>query len=286
MPRHEDGLVLDGLRGPRDAPLVSDDADGCSCAAARWPSRSCACSFPCHVDWGCAGAGRARNALDHRDHAEVDSAPRAGICPEHRDELSCYGDRNGIRPRARARSDFAPCAYTRQRAPDHAILSQLSVASALVLLHAFAALRGSHRQQHCCAARLGQINLRVGPSRHGECVRLVRGAVQSIPAGQWEAAEALAFTRLQTLRMIILPQCIKRMTPPWMNLYAILTVATPLTSVVGVSEAMTLTGDILSSEGRTELLVPMYLYLLMWFFVYCYPIARATVALERRFAVR
>jgi polar amino acid transport system permease protein len=115
---------------------------------------------------------------------------------------------------------------------------------------------------------------------------LVRGAVQSIPSGQWEAAEALAFARLQTLRMIILPQCIKRMTPPWMNLYAILTVATPLTSVVGVSEAMTLTGDILSSQGRTELLVPMYLYLLMWFFIYCYPIARATAALERRFAVR
>jgi polar amino acid transport system permease protein len=115
---------------------------------------------------------------------------------------------------------------------------------------------------------------------------LVRGAVQSIPSGQWEACEALAFTRLQTLRMVILPQCIKRMTPPWMNLYAILTVATPLTSVVGVSEAMTLTGDILSSEGRTELLVPMYFYLLLWFFAYCYPIALATVALERRYQVR
>ncbi len=114
---------------------------------------------------------------------------------------------------------------------------------------------------------------------------LVRGAVRSIPFGQWEAADSLAMTRAQTLRMIILPQCIKRMTPPWMNLYAILTVATPLTSVVGVSEAMTLTGDILSSEGRSELLVPMYLYLLLWFFLYCYPIARATLALEKRFAV-
>src|SRR6185369_16140499 len=115
---------------------------------------------------------------------------------------------------------------------------------------------------------------------------LVRGAVRSIPYGQWEAAESLAMTRRQTLSMIILPQCVKRMTPPWMNLYAILTVATPLTSVVGVSEAMTLTGDILSSEGRTELLVPMYLYLLLLFFIYCYPIALATVALERRFQVR
>jgi polar amino acid transport system permease protein len=115
---------------------------------------------------------------------------------------------------------------------------------------------------------------------------LVRGAVRSIPYGQWEASEAMAFTRMQTLRMVILPQCIKRMTPPWMNLYAILTVATPLTSVVGVSEAMTLTGDILSSEARTELLVPLYLYLLLWFFLYCYPIARATQVLERRFQVR
>jgi polar amino acid transport system permease protein len=115
---------------------------------------------------------------------------------------------------------------------------------------------------------------------------LVRGAVRSIPYGQWEAAESLAMSRRQTLGMIILPQCVKRMTPPWMNLYAILTVATPLTSVVGVSEAMTLTGDILSSEARTELLVPMYLYLLIWFFLYCYPIARATLALEKRFQVR
>jgi polar amino acid transport system permease protein len=110
--------------------------------------------------------------------------------------------------------------------------------------------------------------------------------VRSIPYGQWEASESLAMTRRQTLWMIILPQCVKRMTPPWMNLYAILTVATPLTSLVGVSEAMTLTGDALASEGRTELLVPMYLYLLLFFFLYCYPIARATQALERRFAVK
>jgi polar amino acid transport system permease protein len=115
---------------------------------------------------------------------------------------------------------------------------------------------------------------------------LVRGAVQSIPFGQWEASEALAFSRRQTLWMIILPQCVKRMLPSWMNLYAILVVGTALASIVGVNESMTLTGDILAAENRTELLVPMYLYLLLWFFAYCYPIARATVALERRFQVR
>lgn len=115
---------------------------------------------------------------------------------------------------------------------------------------------------------------------------LVRGAVLSIPFGQWEASDALAFSRRQILWMIILPQCIKRMLPPWMNLYAILVVGTALASIVGVNESMTLTGDILAAENRTELLVPMYLYLLFLFFAYCYPIARATVSLERRFQVR
>ena len=115
---------------------------------------------------------------------------------------------------------------------------------------------------------------------------VVRGGVRSIPLAQWESAETLAFTRRQTLWMIILPQCLKRMMPPWMNLYAILTMATPLISIVGVQDSMTLTRAALSAEGRSELLVPMYLMLLGWFFLYCYPIARCTVALERRFTVK
>ena len=114
---------------------------------------------------------------------------------------------------------------------------------------------------------------------------IVRGAVQSIPTGQWESASSFAFSRRQALWMIILPQCIKRMLPPWMNLYAILTVGTVLASVVGVSEVMTLAGDALSSENRAELLMPIYFYILVWFFAYCYPIARWTIYLERKYAV-
>jgi polar amino acid transport system permease protein len=114
---------------------------------------------------------------------------------------------------------------------------------------------------------------------------IVRGGVQSIPAGQWESAESLAFTRRQTLWMIILPQAVKRMLPPWMNQYAILTMATTLISVVGVEDALTLTRAALVAEARTDLLIPMYLMLLSLFFLYCYPIARLTLALERRFTV-
>ena len=115
---------------------------------------------------------------------------------------------------------------------------------------------------------------------------IVRGAVQSIPTAQWEAARSLAFSRRQTLWKIILPQCIKRMLPPWMNWYAILTMATTLASIVGVSEVMTITGRITNAEGRTDLLIPIYSYVLLWFFLYCYPISVWTRRLEARYAER
>jgi len=116
---------------------------------------------------------------------------------------------------------------------------------------------------------------------------VVRGAVQSLPTGQWESAESLAFTRRQTMWLIILPQCIKRMIPPWMNWYAILTMATPLCSIMGVEEAVRFSQQALEAEGsRPELLMPFYSFLLVIFFVYCYPIARWTIRLEKRFMVK
>lgn len=116
---------------------------------------------------------------------------------------------------------------------------------------------------------------------------VVRGAINSVPSGQWEAAESLAYTRTQTLWQIILPQCFKRMIPPWMNWYAILTMATPLCSLLGVEELITLSRQAIEAENnRPELLVPFYGFALLIFFAYCYPIARATIALERRFAVK
>jgi polar amino acid transport system permease protein len=114
---------------------------------------------------------------------------------------------------------------------------------------------------------------------------IVRGAIQSIPAGQWDSAESLAFSRTQIIWRIIIPQGLKRMLPAWMNLYAIVAMASTLANIVGVSEAMTVTREILAAEQRQELLLPMYAYLLAWFFAYCYPIARITAALERRWAV-
>lgn len=115
---------------------------------------------------------------------------------------------------------------------------------------------------------------------------IVRGAIQSIPTGQWESAESLAFSRHQTLWQIILPQCFKRMIPPWMNWYCILTMSTPLISILGINDGMKLTQDALAAEGRSEYLIPLYLWLMSWFFIYTYPIAMMTRRLESRFVIK
>ncbi|WP_409567988.1 amino acid ABC transporter permease [Methylobacterium sp. E-025] len=116
---------------------------------------------------------------------------------------------------------------------------------------------------------------------------IVRGAVRSVPTTQWEAAESLAFTRRQILWRIILPQCAKRMLPPWMNVYALIAMATVQASIVGVTEMLTLTAQVHAAEGgRPELFAPLYGFALLCFFFYCYPIDRLTARLERRFETR
>jgi polar amino acid transport system permease protein len=116
---------------------------------------------------------------------------------------------------------------------------------------------------------------------------IVRGAVRSVPTTQWEAAESLAFTPRQIMWQIILPQCLKRMLPPWMNVYALVAMATVQASIVGVSEMLTLTAQVHTAEGgRPELFAPLYGFALLCFFLYCYPIDRWTARLERRFQVR
>ena len=114
---------------------------------------------------------------------------------------------------------------------------------------------------------------------------VVRGAVRSVPSTQWEAAESLAFTRRQIMWRIILPQCIKRMLPPWMNIYCIVAMSTVLASIVGVSEMLTLTAQVHAAEGgRPELFAPLYGFALLCF-LYCYPINLWTAHLERRFQI-
>jgi polar amino acid transport system permease protein len=65
---------------------------------------------------------------------------------------------------------------------------------------------------------------------------VVRGAIQGIQRGQWEATTALNMTRWQALRRIILPQAFVAMIPPWGNLFIELLKSTALVSLITMSD--------------------------------------------------
>ncbi|MEZ5778638.1 MAG: ectoine/hydroxyectoine ABC transporter permease subunit EhuC [Paracoccaceae bacterium] len=67
---------------------------------------------------------------------------------------------------------------------------------------------------------------------------LVRGAIQSVPKGQWEASYALSMSPATQMRRIILPQAFVAMLPPWGNLIIELLKATALVSLIAVSDLM------------------------------------------------
>lgn len=67
---------------------------------------------------------------------------------------------------------------------------------------------------------------------------LVRGAIRSVPKGQWEAAYALSMSPARRMRRIILPQAVQLMLPPWGNLLIELLKGTALVSLISVADLM------------------------------------------------
>ncbi|MCI7804551.1 MAG: amino acid ABC transporter permease [Oscillospiraceae bacterium] len=65
---------------------------------------------------------------------------------------------------------------------------------------------------------------------------IFRGGIESIPKGQYEASEALGFTKIQTFFHIILPQVIKRIVPASSNEVVILVKDTSLANIVAYAE--------------------------------------------------
>ena len=67
---------------------------------------------------------------------------------------------------------------------------------------------------------------------------LVRGAIQAVPRGQWEAAYALSMSPAKRMWRIILPQAFLNMLPPWGNLIIELLKGTALVALIAVPDVM------------------------------------------------
>ncbi len=67
---------------------------------------------------------------------------------------------------------------------------------------------------------------------------LVRGAILSVPRGQWEAALALNMSPAKRMWRVILPQALVIMLPPWGNLMIELLKGTALVALIAVADLL------------------------------------------------
>ncbi len=77
---------------------------------------------------------------------------------------------------------------------------------------------------------------------------IYRSGIQSIPRGQYEAAQVLGYSRAQTFVRIILPQVVKRILPPMTNEIITLVKDTSLAFAIGFVEMFTVAKSIVASQ--------------------------------------
>lgn len=113
---------------------------------------------------------------------------------------------------------------------------------------------------------------------------LVRGALISIPIHQYESAEALGLTRMQSYRYIILPQVVRRLIPLSINLITRMIKTTSLILMIGVVEVLKVAQQIIEANRMSSpnAAFGIYLTVLFLYFIACWPISLLAKYLEKR----
>lgn len=106
-----------------------------------------------------------------------------------------------------------------------------------------------------------------------------RGCIESVAKTQWEAAECLALTRTQRLRLVILPQAMRIATPPTVGFMVQIVKNTSLASIVGFVELVR-AGQLINNSIFQPFLI--YLLIAVFYFAMCYPLSAWSRKLEGR----
>ena len=113
------------------------------------------------------------------------------------------------------------------------------------------------------------------------CAEIIRAAIQSIDKGQFEASHVLGLTYGQTMRLIIIPQSIRRLLPPVANEFIMLLKDASLVSIIALGDLTYATRNISSSSNNVLVFIPaMIIYLLITAFF-----SAIFSRLEKRFSV-
>ena len=108
---------------------------------------------------------------------------------------------------------------------------------------------------------------------------IFRGGIVSIERGQWDAARAIGLSRWHMMRLVILPQAIRRMVPPFMNQSIIQLKNTSLVSVITVPDLL-YQGELITADTYRPMQV--YTVVALIYFAILLPMTLAVQAYERR----
>jgi polar amino acid transport system permease protein len=110
---------------------------------------------------------------------------------------------------------------------------------------------------------------------------IFRGGIVSIERGQWDAARAMGLSPWHMMRLVILPQAVRRMIPPFMNQSIIQLKNTSLVSTIAVPDLL-YQGQLITSDTYKPLEV--YTVVAIIYFCLLFPTTVAAQWLERRLA--
>jgi len=108
---------------------------------------------------------------------------------------------------------------------------------------------------------------------------IFRGGIVSIESGQWDAARALGLHRWHMMRLIVLPQAVRRMVPPFMNQSITQLKNTSLVSTIAVPDLL-YQGQLITSDTYRPL--ETYTVVALIYFALLFPTTMLVQAYERR----
>ncbi|GLQ57695.1 amino acid ABC transporter permease [Devosia nitrariae] len=113
---------------------------------------------------------------------------------------------------------------------------------------------------------------------------VVRGGLQALPRGQYEAASSLGLSYWKSMAFIILPQALKHVIPGIVNSFIALFKDTSLVSIVGIFDLLN-TVQAASSDinwSSPTQAVTGYLFAAFMFWIFCFAMSRYSIWMERR----
>ena len=102
---------------------------------------------------------------------------------------------------------------------------------------------------------------------------VIRAGIESVPKGQFEAAQSQGFGDLGRMYYIILPQSFKVILPPMVNTIVNMIKNTSCLYIVGGADLLSLTYSFVTGENTGGSYAPAYIVCGTIFFLMCFPLS-------------